>query len=52
MIVDVTNPFAARPGFLARLPRLVRFVIFHWMIGYAVAAAFTALPPISVTRLE
>ncbi|MHA3914229.1 hypothetical protein [Halovulum sp. GXIMD14793] len=43
MIFDVTNPFARRPRFLARLPRLVRFIIFHWMIGYLIAALFTAL---------
>ena len=38
---DATNPFARHPAALARLPRIVRICIFHWLVGFALAAGFT-----------
>lgn len=38
-----TDPFKSNPEALARLPRLVRLFIFHGLVGFAIAAAFTAL---------
>jgi hypothetical protein len=43
MAFDTTNPFLIRPRFLARLSRMVRFFIFHWMMGFVVSAIFTVL---------
>ena len=40
--MDTTNPFRTRPRALARLPRIVRLYILHCLIGFALAALFTA----------
>ncbi|QHQ33901.1 hypothetical protein [Algicella marina] len=43
MAFDSTNPFRNRPRALARLPRLIRFYIFHSAMGFTAAALFTTL---------
>ena len=42
MAFDRTDPFRTRPGILARQPRLVRFYVFHCLIGFLLAAILTA----------
>lgn len=39
--MDTTNPFQSKPARLARLPRIVRFFIFHSLMGFALSAVFT-----------
>lgn len=41
--MQANDPFKTRPRAIARLPRLIRFYIFHCLIGFGAAGVFTGL---------